>query len=135
MSRQAAQIRKQAQDIQRNAKKLAAETIPRNIERALTGVGIVVGNKALEYTPIEFSMLVNSQYRAVDAYPNRYSVRVGYTADYAAALHEREDWSPRPVEDKKGPAWNPNAKPKFLTDAAEETRIEYTRIMLGDLKL
>lgn len=128
-------IKQQAQQINRNVRKLTEREIPLNIERALTVVAIIVGNKALEYTPIEFSMLVNGQYRTIDAYANGYTARVGYTANYAAALHERTDWSPRPVEDKKGPAWNPNAKPKFLTDAAKETKIEYTRVLLGDLKL
>ena len=131
----ATSTRRQAQTIQRNTRQLMRQRIPRKIERALTGVGIVVANKAQEYTPVEYSLLINSQYRRVDAYPNRYTVSVGYTQDYAAALHNRKDWSPRPPDAKQGPAWNPDAKPGFLTLGADETRTTQTRILLGDLKL
>lgn len=131
----ATSTRRQVQTIERNVRQVMRQKIPQRINRALTGVGVVVGNKSLEYTPVEFSMLVNSQYRRLDAYPNRYTVSVGYTAEYAAALHNRTDWSPRAPENKQGPAWNPNASPKFLLRAADETRAMQTRILLGDLKL
>lgn len=131
----ATSTRRQAQMIQRNTRQLMRQRIPRNIERALTGVGIVVANKAQERAPVEYSILINSQYRRLDAYPTRYTVSIGYTADYAAALHNRKDWSPRPPDQKAGPAWNPNAQPGWLTWAGDTTRTTQTRIMLGDLKL
>lgn len=131
----ASNIKRQVAAIQRNARQLMRSKMPRDIERALTTVGVVVANKALEYTPVEFSLLVNSQYQILSVSPNSYSVRVGYTQDYAAPLHERKDWSPRPPGVKDGPAWNPSAKPKFLTSAAKEERPTITRIVLGDLRL
>lgn len=131
----ASSIKRQTAAIQRNARQLMRGKIPRDIERALTTIGVVVANKALEYTPVEFSLLVNSQYQILSASPTSYSVRVGYTQDYAAPLHERTDWSPRQPDMKDGPAWNPNAKTKFLTSAADEERPTITRIMLGDLRL
>lgn len=133
--RRARDIAAQTRQIQKNAKELIQGEIPKDIERALTAVGVVVGNKSLEYTPVEFSILVNSQYRIVKVKPNGYRVTVGYTQGYAAPLHERTDWSPRPPSQKLGPAWNPNAKPKFLTMAAEETRETQRRIIIGDLHL
>lgn len=133
--RRARDIAAQTRQIQKNAKTLIQDEIPKDIDRALTALGVVVGNKSLEYTPVEFSMLVNSQYRVVEAKPNGYRVKVGYTQEYAAPLHERTNWSPRPPDQKLGPAWNPNAKPKFLTMAAEETRETQRRIVMGDLQL
>ena len=136
MAKTAADIRRQIAAINKRSAEVFTQTIPRKIERALTASAIVVGNKALYYTPVEFAMLANSQYREVrDNGAGGYFARIGYTADYAAALHERTDWSPRPPEMKKGPAWNPRAKPGFLFEAGEETKVTVRRIMLGDLKL
>jgi hypothetical protein len=128
-------IAQQTREIQKNAKALIHNVIPKDIERALTAIGVVVGNKSLEYTPIEFSTLINSQYRINEATQTKYTVRVGYTQEYAAPLHERTNWKPRPPELKDGPAWNPNAKHHFLTDAAEEEKVTIRRIILGDLQL
>ena len=106
-----------------------------NIERALTSVGVVVANKSLEYTPLEYGILQNSQYQTIQTTPTGASVSVGYTAKYAGALHDRTDWKPRRPDQKSGPAWNPNAKPKFLSSAAAEEQTTINRIMLGDLEL
>jgi hypothetical protein len=128
-------IKAQVRAIQQNAKRVIKDKIPHNIERALTAVGVVVANKALEYTPLEYGILQNSQYQTLQVTPNGYSVSVGYTAKYAGALHDRTDWNPRPPDQKKGPAWNPNAKHHFLTDAADDVRVTINQIMLGDLQL
>lgn len=128
-------IKAQVRAIQQNAKRVIKDKIPHNIERALTSVGVVVANKALEYTPLEYGILQNSQYQTLQVAPNGYSVSVGYTANYAGALHDRTDWNPRPPDQKQGPAWNPNAKPKFLYSAAEEVKVTINQIMLGDLQL
>lgn len=131
-----ADIQRQLAAINRRTAQVFTKTIPLKIERALTASAIVVGNKALEYTPVEYAVLANSQYREITNLPSGgFVARIGYTAGYAAALHERTDWSPRPPEMKQGPAWNPRAKPKFLSDAGEETMTTVRRIMLEDLKL
>lgn len=126
--------KRQVAQIQRNAKQMLSSKIPRDVERGLTGVGVVVANKAQEYTPVEYGILQNSQYRVVEGTQSGYRVRVGYTAKYAAALHDTF-WSPRPPDQKAGPAWNPNASPKFLARAGNEEKTTITRIMLGDLEL
>lgn len=128
-------IKAQVRAIQQTAKSVIQDKIPSNIERALTSVGVVVANKSLEYTPLEYGILQNSQYQTLQSSTNGYSVSVGYTANYAGALHDRTDWKPRPPDQKAGPAWNPNAKPKFLYSAAEEEQTTINRIMLGDLEL
>ncbi len=128
-------IKAQVRAIQQNAKRVINDKIPMNIERALNSVGVVVANKALEYTPLEYGILQNSQYQTLQVTPNGYSVSVGYTSKYAGALHDRTDWKPRPPDQKSGPAWNPNAKPKFLYSAAKEEQVTINQIMLGDLQL
>ena len=128
-------IKRQVAQIQRNAKEILTRRIPMQVERALTTVGTIVANKAQEYTPVEYGILQNSQYRVVEATANGYQVAVGYIADYAAPLHNRTNWQPRPPDQKAGPAWNPNATPKFLERAGLEEQTTVTRIMLGDLEL
>ena len=128
-------IRKQVATIQRNAREVLRGRIPRAIERGLTGVTVVVANKAQEYTPIEYGLLQNSQYRIIEVTANGYQAKVGYTMAYSAPLHDRTDWSPRPPDQKAGPAWNPRAKPRFLYSAAQEEMTTITRIMLQDLEL
>ena len=131
----ATDIRRQIAAINKRSAEVFTQTIPRKIERALTASLIVVGNKALEYTPVEFAILANSQFRDIrDNGAGGFTARIGYTANYAAALHNTE-WSPRPVGEKKGPAANMKAKPGFLAIAGEETKVTVRRIMLGDLKL
>lgn len=67
-----------------------------------------------ELAPIEFSLLVNSVIRDVDVTSMIVSGTLSYNTKYAAALEFRMDWKPRPPSMKKGPAWNPKAKPGFL---------------------
>lgn len=119
----------------RRGTRLLSRDIPIKAEKALTIAAITVANKALEYTPMEYSALVNSQYREVKMLGGKAVASIGYTQGYAAALHERTDWSPRPVEDKKGPAWNPSAKPKFLQSAGEEMLPEVSRHIKVGMRL
>jgi hypothetical protein len=103
----------------------------RELKRRLTASAIVVQAKAMEYTPLEYGLLQNSQYR--EPVINN-SISIGYTAAYAVALHE-SDWRPKPIEEKDGPAWNPDAKPAFLLEALEEKRPEVMRILSGAIQL
>lgn len=128
-------IKQQRRRISQNVRRVVDQTIPLKIERALTAIGIVVGNKALEFTPVEFSLLVNSQDRQTMAIPGGYRVSVVYTQNYAAALHNRDDWKPRPPDQKEGPAWNPKARPEFLAHGAELTRTTQRQIIRGELRL
>ena len=129
-------IKRQIADINKRSAEVFTKTIPRKVERALTAAAIVVGNKALEYTPVEYGMLANSQFRDIrDNGAGGFTARIGCTANYAAALHERTNWSPRPPEMKDGPAWNPRAKPGFLREAGQETYVTVRRIMLEDIRL
>ena len=129
-------IKKQIADINKRSAVLFTKTIPKKIERGLTASLVVVGNKANEYVPLEFGLLVNSQFKEIRGNgAGGYTARIGYTANYAAALHERTNWSPRPPEMKDGPAYNPRAKPGFLREAGQETYVTVRRIMLEDIRL
>lgn len=128
-------IKQQRRRITQNVRRVVHQTIPRKVERALTAIGIVVGNTALQFTPVEFSTLVNSQDRLVQQTARGARVSIVYTQNYAAALHERTDWKPRPPDQKSGPAWNPAARPGFLTHADKLTRAQQRQIIRGELHL
>ena len=74
----AADIKRQIAAVNRRSAEVFTKTIPRKIERALTASAIVVGNKAIEYTPTEYGLLAMSQYREVrDNGAGGYFARIG----------------------------------------------------------
>lgn len=70
---------------------------------------------AKELAPLEYGTLINSAFRRIES-SDKTGVRgvAGFTAAYSIYLHQKRDWKPRPVAMKQGPAWNPDATPKFL---------------------
>lgn len=119
----------------RNLSKLIDTTIPMKAERAMTAILTAVGNKALEYTPREYGPLIASQDRTVFKFGAGTRGTIIYTQKYAAALHERTNWKPKPPKKKKGPAWNPKAQPKWMIRADKETKSIQEKIVTGELKL
>jgi len=76
-----------------------------------------------ELAPLEFGTLVNSAFMDVDvnSFKGEVTGSVKYVTNYAAALEFRTDWKPRPINEKAGPAWNPNAEPHFLKKGFEDS--------------
>lgn len=100
-------------------------------EQCMTQILAVILANSKFYVPIDTSALSNSDFRSVEQTATGWRGRVGYTAAYAAALHERTDWQPRPPGSpgKKGGGYNPNATPAFLERGAAESRDEIQRII------
>ncbi|HCE5819582.1 hypothetical protein [Pseudomonas aeruginosa] len=76
-------------------------------------------------TPIDTSTLVNSQTAPqITVGPNGVEGSVGYTAAYAAAVHEAPGTlagQPRDENDPgRGDYWDPNAEPEFLTKGFDQ---------------
>jgi hypothetical protein len=81
---------------------------------------------AKEHAPLETSTMMNSAFRRIEGsktdgwqgvagFANGMSnPKKGKPFNYAFFLHETTNWSPRPPSQKQGPAWNPDATPKFL---------------------
>lgn len=72
--------------------------LPQFVERkqraAARGIsqGLILGaSEASVLTPIDTSTLLNSQYRDVTQEGSRVRGRVGYTAEYAAAVHDPDN--------------------------------------------
>jgi hypothetical protein len=109
-----------------------AAAVRRNIRRALGNIEerrapqfinavLSIGlNHSKELAPLEFSTLVNSAFTEVGTGPNGPSGTLTYNTNYAAALEFREDWQPRPISEKSGPATNMDATPHYLQKGFED---------------
>lgn len=67
---------------------LVSNVTQRKAQRAVTVALIIGAGYAAIMTPIDTSFLINSQYRKVNKIGNGYSGLIGYTANYAAAVHD-----------------------------------------------
>lgn len=107
----------------RNLSKLADRIKGRMSERALTEALIVAEGYAASLTPMDTGNLLQSMYREVKPHGNGYTARIGFTANYAAAVHAMPGTmrgQPRAQNDpSRGDFWDPDAEPEFLTKAIE----------------
>lgn len=126
----------------RKLSKLSDRIKGRMSERALTEVLIVAEGYAASLAPMDAGNLLQSMYREVKPHGNGYRARIGFTADYAAAVHAMPGTlkgQPRshfgrtrnysdagPMQSVKfgggtgrGNYWDPDAEPEFLTKAIE----------------
>lgn len=75
-------------EVRRNVNRIVDNIQDRRIVRALTGAMIVGAAQVSIYTPIDTSYLLNSQFREIVVNGTRITGRVGYTASYAAYVHD-----------------------------------------------
>lgn len=96
-------------------------------EKTLTEVLQTAAAFAATMTPIDTSNLINSQYRKITAYGTRVVGAIGYTAAYAAAVHDAKGTllgtnTPRSKSDpSRGNFWDKDGEPEFLRKAFEDS--------------
>ena len=105
----------------------ASGQIRKNAIRFTETVVSIAASEAMYYTPREYGTLANSQFTRVDASLSKVTGTLGYGASYAVYLNglpgfNEPSWSPRPINEKDGPATNMNAKPHFLEEGFESER-------------
>lgn len=89
-------------------------------ERTVTEILIIGAGYASTMTPVDTSLLINSQYRQVTHIFGATFGRVGYTAEYAAAVNAASGklkGQPRPGN--RGAYWDPGGEPDFLVKGFE----------------
>ncbi|HBO4889410.1 TPA: hypothetical protein ACGJ4G_001122 [Pseudomonas aeruginosa] len=113
------------------------DRVRRNLRVAVENIAVGVSERAVyevlsqgaamaqTMTPIDTSTLVNSQTAPqITVGPNGVEGSVGYTAAYAAAVHEAPGTlagQPRDENDPgRGDYWDPNAEPEFLTKGFDQ---------------
>ena len=75
-------------------------------------------------TPVDTSNLINSQYAPqIDVKAGRVSGQAGYTAEYAAHVHNAKgELAGQDRASGSGQYWDPNAEPGFLEKGFEELK-------------
>jgi len=98
----------------------------RKVVRALTSAMIIGGSQAAIYTPIDTSYLINSQFREIVVNGTRITGRVGYTASYAAYVHDPSI----PQNFRRS-----TAQKEFLTKGFEDERELIDRTIAREMSL
>ncbi|WP_312265083.1 HK97 gp10 family phage protein [Mixta calida] len=73
---------------QQNLDALIGDIQGRKAARAIQSALIIGSSQASLYTPIDTSTLINSQFRELNVNGTRLTGRVGYSANYAAFVHD-----------------------------------------------
>lgn len=125
--------------LRRNVRKQLTLAIPSHAERAMHIATSIIGGYATLMTPVDTSNLINSQYRIVKNEGRRVVAAIGYTARYAAAVHEMSGkLKGQPRADfgvtragvafgggtGRGNYWDPSGEPQFLSKAGDENLAE-----------
>lgn len=114
-------------EVRQSLKRITGEISGPMAERALTEVLITAAGYAATMTPIDTSNLINSQFRQITKSGSKVSGMLGYTAAYAAAVHDAKGTlkgtnTPRSTSDpSRGNVWDPDAEPGFLKKAFEDS--------------
>ena len=96
--------------------------------RTLTAVLITAQAIATLMTPAEYGNLRTSQYYIVRPYKGGLRGRIGYTANYAAAVHgAKGTLRGKPRVSGNGNYWDPAGQPRFLAKAFEGDNLQMIR--------
>ena len=113
--------------VSRNVNRAIDTIQDRKVVRALTVAMVVGSGRASLYTPIgDTSVLINSQFREIVVNGTRITGRVGYSANYAAYVHDPNI----PQRFRRS-----TAQKEFLTKGFEEERSEIDRSVAREMSL
>lgn len=136
--------------VRHNVAKIIGEIGASMPERAVYEALLIIDGNAALLTPVDTSNLINSRFIEVKKAPDGIHGKMGYTAEYAAAVHEMSGkLKGQPREDfgvtrsgqafgggtKTGNYWDPNAEPEFLKKGAENARADIDRVVKKRMKL
>ncbi|HCM9586467.1 TPA: HK97 gp10 family phage protein [Enterobacter hormaechei subsp. steigerwaltii] len=110
----------------KNLNALVGDIQGRKVVRAMQSALIIGGSQAALYTPIDTSTLINSQFREITVNGNRVTGRVGYSANYAAYVHDPS------VPQKFRRA---TARKEFLTKGFEDTQRQIDAVVAKEMSL
>lgn len=127
---------KGVEQLKRRMNTVLTKTIPQKAEKAVFAAITTGGAIANTYAPVEYGFLRGSQYRKIQLSGTAYIGAVGYTADYAAAVHDAKGTlkgKPRPSG--RGTYWSPSGEPKFLSSAFDDNRQDIDNTVYKVMKL
>lgn len=132
------------------AAKAQLDTILKDVagRKAIRGIQsamLILSAASAKEVPRDTSYLVNSQYREIDFDGTRIKGRVGYSANYAAAVHNApgkylNTQTDRPVgrneaQGSRGVIWGPNGNPRYLYYPAKDNEEEMLAVIRKEMKL
>ncbi|MCM7489195.1 HK97 gp10 family phage protein [Enterobacter kobei] len=110
----------------KNLNALVGDIQGRKVVRAMQSALIIGGSQAALYTPIDTSTLINSQFREITVNGNRVTGRVGYSANYAAYVHDPSI----PQNFRRA-----TARKEFLTKGFEDTQRQIDSVIAKEMSL
>ncbi|OAR71561.1 hypothetical protein AYO00_09345 [Enterobacter hormaechei] len=110
----------------KNLNALVGDIQGRKVVRAMQSALIIGGSQATLYTPIDTSTLINSQFREITVNGNRVTGRVGYSANYAAYVHDPSV----PQNFRRA-----TARKEFLTKGFEDTQRQIDAVIAKEMYL
>lgn len=110
----------------KNLNALVGDIQGRKVVRAMQSALIIGGSQAALYTPIDTSTLINSQFREITVNGNRVTGRVGYSANYAAYVHD-----PSIPQNFR----RETARKGFLTKGFEDTQRQIDSVIAKEMSL
>ncbi|EOE1790533.1 HK97 gp10 family phage protein [Citrobacter freundii] len=110
----------------KNLNALVGDIQGRKVVRAMQSALIIGGSQAALYTPIDTSTLINSQFREITVNGNRVTGRVGYSANYAAYVHDPSV----PQNFRRA-----TARKDFLTKGFEDTQRQIDAVIAKEMSL
>lgn len=108
----------------------ALNDIDKRAARAAYEAAVTGGGLADVMTPQDTGNLINSRYVVLNKAAKGWTAQVGYTAAYAAAVHDAKGKyvgteTPRdPGDPSRGNFWDPDAEPEFLKKAMESPDVD-----------
>lgn len=123
-------------EVRRNLQReLVDETNERAKQAVKVGTSIIAGYATL-MTPVDTSVLINSQYQAFEGTKGM----VGYTAEYAAYVHEasgklKGQQRPKRKGNPTGEFWSPDAEPEFLRKAGDDNLAEIEQAVIQAMRV
>ncbi|EHN8733934.1 TPA: HK97 gp10 family phage protein [Enterobacter hormaechei] len=110
----------------KNLNALVGDIQGRKVVRAMQSALIIGGSQAALYTPIDTSTLINSQFREITVNGNRVTGRVGYSANYAAYVHDPSV----PQNFRRA-----TARKEFLTKGFEDSQRQIDAVIAKEMSL
>ncbi len=130
---------------QQNLNKIIDDVQGKKSVRAIYSALFIIGAASAKEVPRDTSTLVNSQFREVNVKGNRIIGKVGYSAAYAAAVHDApgkylHTQTDRPVKrgevaGSRGVIWGPGGNPQYLYWPAKDSEGEVRAAIAKEMSL
>ncbi|QGZ13103.1 hypothetical protein [Alteromonas phage XX1924] len=117
-------------DVAKRINKALTQDLPKDIEKGLFTMYTHLAGTADFYVPIDTGALIKSRSHRIRKNGEGWTLTYGYYTDYAAVLHNRNNWRPRlpNSKGKNGGGYNENARSQWMNVAWNEVGDEAKKL-------